>query len=81
MINLRHKSFNKRSLGFVDEIITPTSHKTIFVKFYEEQPPKKTYSKLKFHCIHFDKMRHTINRYYTNTFDNFQRKMTNPING
>ena len=26
-------------------------------------------------------MRHTINRCYAKTFDNFQRKMTNPING
>ena len=71
LINLGWKYFDKRGLGFVDETITLSSGKTIFVKPCEEVLPKKTHSKLKFHCTHCTKMGHTIDRCYARMFKNF----------
>ena len=80
LINSRRKSFDKRGLGFIDEITTPSSGKTIFVKPCEGVFPKKTLSKLKLYCTHYTKMGHTIDRCYVRMFESFQRKFTNLMN-
>ncbi|RVW69235.1 Retrovirus-related Pol polyprotein from transposon TNT 1-94 [Vitis vinifera] len=80
LINLGRKSFDKRGLGFVDEVTTPSSGKTIFVKSCEEVVPKKIPPKLKLHCTHCIKMGHTIDRCYARMFESFQRKFTNLMN-
>ena len=80
LINSRRKSFDKRSLGFVDETTTPSSCKTIFVKPCEGVVPKKISPKLKLHCTHCTKMGHIVDRCYTRMFESFQRKLTNLMN-
>ena len=60
LINSGRKSFDKKGLGFVDETTTPSSGKTIFVRPCEGVVPKKLPPKLKLHCTHCTKMRHTM---------------------
>ena len=63
LINSRHKSFDKRDLGFVDESTIPNNDKTTFLKPSEGVLPKKTHSKLKFHCTHCTKIIHIVDRF------------------
>ena len=80
LINSGRKSFDRRGLGFVDENVTLSNDKIVFVKPCEEKFPKKTLSHIKFHCTHCGKVGHTFDRCYTRLFDNFQRKLTNLMN-
>ncbi|KAJ9702803.1 hypothetical protein PVL29_004509 [Vitis rotundifolia] len=80
LINSWRKSFDKRGLGFLGENATPSSSKTVFVRPCEKESPKKTQSRIKFHCNHCGKMGHTFDRCYARLFDNFQRKLTNLMN-
>ena len=58
--NLEHKSFDKRGLGYVDEIFTPSCGKTIFIMPCGAKHLKKTHSYIKFHYTNCGKMGHAF---------------------
>ena len=80
LINSRHKSIDKRGLGFIDECTTPSSGKTTFIKPSEDVSSSKIDHKLKFQCTYCTKMGHIAYRCYMRMLGNFQRKLRNLMN-